>query len=95
MKEELIKSLKEQLEMVIKENQRLLEKHFEQDSKIVYLSADYNRYKEENKDLQARIDKAIENIKNYKDNYFVRYDDNVYKLCDETLDILNGSDDNE
>lgn len=43
-------------------------------------------------ELQARIDKAKENIKNYKDNYFVRYDDNVYKLCDETIDILEGDD---
>lgn len=60
---ELIKSLKEQLEMVIKENQRLLEKHFEQDSKIIYLNADYNRCKEEIEKLKERI-KELENENN-------------------------------
>ena len=36
------------------------------------------------------IKEARENIEdNWQSNYFVRYDDNVYKLCDETLEILD------
>lgn len=42
---DLEKSLKEQLESVINENQKLLEKHFEQDSKIVKLVGDNEYYK--------------------------------------------------
>lgn len=42
---ELEKSLKEQLESVINENQKLLEKHFQQDSKIVKLIEENNYYK--------------------------------------------------
>ena len=45
--------------------------------------------------LHSIIKEAIENIEdNWQGNYFVRYDDNVYKLCDETLEILKGVDKN-
>lgn len=41
----------------------------------------------------SRIDKAIEHIEeDIKGNYFKRYDDEVYKLCDDLLEILKGSD---
>ena len=42
---ELEKGLKEQLESVIKQNQILLEKHFQQDSKIVKLIEENIYYK--------------------------------------------------
>ena len=55
------------------------------------------KYEEEIKILQSQlqqkeniIKEVRENIKeNWQGNYFVRYNDNVYKLCDEILEILD------
>lgn len=81
--EELIKSLKEQLEMVIKENQRLLEKHFEQDKKILAMNS-------ENSDYKKKIEKALT---------YIGLDEDLLKTCEiydvngiEVYKILRGSD---
>lgn len=79
--EELIKSLKEQLEMVIKENQRLLEKHFEQDKKILTMNS-------ENSDYKKKIEKALA---------YIGLDEDLLKTCEiydvngiEVYKILQG-----
>jgi hypothetical protein len=47
------------------------------------------------KDLQQRINKAIEYIKeDIEGNYFKRYDDEIYEMCDNLLEIL-GDKENE
>ena len=41
---------------------------------------------------KERLDKAIQYIEeDIKGNYFKRYDDEVYKMCEELLNILKGS----
>ena len=98
--EELIKSLKEQLEMVIKENQRLLEKHFEQDSEIMYLNANYNRCKEENEKLHSIIKEARkltkERIEETKEISYVEMSSEAYiKEQQELLEILDKVEENK
>jgi regulator of replication initiation timing len=50
---------------------------------------------QENKQLKEEIDKAIEYIKeDIEGNYFKRYDDEIYEMCDNLLEIL-GDKENE
>lgn len=58
---ELEKSLKEQLETVIKDNQRLLEKHFKQDSELVKLIGEKEYYKSQ---LQQK-ENIMKSLKEY------------------------------
>lgn len=49
--------------------------------------------KEEIERLNNIINEAIEYIEeDIKGNYFKRYDDEVYKMCEDLLDILKGVD---
>ena len=42
---------------------------------------------------KSKNDKAVEYIEeDIKGNYFKRYDDEVYKMCEDLLDILKGVD---
>lgn len=46
--------------------------------------------------LDEKINKAIEYIEeDIRGNYFKRYDDEVYKMCEDLLGILKGDDNNE
>ena len=81
------KSLKEQLESVIDENQRLLEKHFQQDSKIVKLIEENNYYKIQ---LQQK-ENIIKEVREYIESYMPNYDFDKTNLI-KLLEILKGSD---
>lgn len=62
---ELEKSLKEQLEMVIKDNQRLLEKHFKQDSELVKLTEEKEYYKfqlQQKENIIKEVREKIESV---------------------------------
>lgn len=87
-----IKSLKEQLESVINENQRLLKQWFEDNDKTVKLVSEKEYYKQNFNDYKSRCEKAIE----YLDNKLkllphYMYEKEMYDL----LNILQGSEDNE
>ena len=69
-----VKSLKEQLESVINENQKLLEKHFQQDSKIVKLIEDNEYYKNQ---LQQK-ENIIKEVREY-----------IEKLLREEIEITD------
>lgn len=85
-----IKSLKEQLESVINENQRLLKQWFEDNDKTVKLVSEKECYKQNFNDYKSRIEKAVEYIKTTKFLYKSHYD-----FKQDLLNILqNGSEDN-
>ena len=102
-----IKSLKEQLESVINENQRLLKQWFENNDKTVELIGEKENYKQNFNDYKSRCEKASEDIKfclhSIKQEYEMSIDErtrNEMESCvqifNKTLNILqNGSDDNE
>ena len=47
----------------------------------------------ENLELRSRISKAREYIEeNIEGNYFKRYDDDIYKACNDLKEILKGED---
>ena len=51
----------------------------------------WHEQEKENIELQEKIDRAIEYIdEEIKSNYFKRYEDEVYKMCDDLLKILKG-----
>ena len=91
---ELEKSLKEQLESVINQNQKLLEKHFQQDSKIVKLIEDNEYYKEQLQRKENIIKEVRERLINeYSPTMLGKYGT---RLRDNILEILDkDSDDNE
>ena len=62
---ELEKELKEQLESVIKQNQMLLEKHYQQDNKIVRLIEENNYYKNQLQQKENIIKKVRDILKRY------------------------------
>ena len=92
------KSLKEQLESVIDENQKLLEKHFQQDSKIVKLIEENNYYKiqlQQKENIIKEVREYVENNKQYAE--LENYGKNGEYYIDEIglLEILDkGSDSN-
>ena len=91
---EIEKSLKEQLEMVIKDNQRLLEKHFKQDTELVKLTEEKEYYKSQLQQKENIIKEAINYIKEeswfcYKDNEEIIDRTLVNKLL-EILEDNNG-----
>lgn len=77
---EIEKSLKEQLEMVIKDNQRLLEKHFKQDSELVKLTEEKEYYKSQ---LQEK-EHIIKEVREYVSKIII---DETYTKC--ILEILD------
>lgn len=81
---ELEKSLKEQLESVIDENQKLLEKHFQQDSKIVKLIEENNYYKIQ---LQQK-ENIIKEVREYANNIMFETKAEE-KIQDDILEILD------
>ena len=48
-----------------------------------------NKNEVENFVLKSIIKEVREKIEDIKSNYFKRYDDEVYKLCDDILEILD------
>lgn len=62
---ELEKGLKEQLESVIKQNQMLLKKHYQQDSKIVKLIEENNYYKNQLQQKENIIKEVRDILKRY------------------------------
>ncbi len=59
---ELEKGLKNQLENVIKQNQMLLEKHYQQDNKIVKLIEENNYYKNQLQQKENAIKEVREDL---------------------------------
>lgn len=98
-----IKSIKEQLESVINENQRLLKQWFENNDKIVELIGEKEIYYENFKDYKSRIEKAVKYIENtplYETTYDYNMEEEleIQNVSDETasnklLEILNGRSD--
>ena len=82
-----IKSVKEQLESVINENQRLLNKWFENNDKMVELIGEKEVYNESLKEYKSRCEKAVEYIENCPKYLW----ENVNTK--ELLNILNGRSD--
>ena len=85
-----IKSIKEQLESVINENQRLLNKWFENNDKMVELIGEKEVYNESLKDYKSRIEKAVEYMKNTFDITSVK---DMFDIMNKLEDILNGRSD--
>lgn len=84
-----IKSIKEQLESVINENQRLLNKWFENNDKMVELIGEKEVYNESLKEYKSRIEKAVEYIKEAHEQDFMWLP--IFEK--ELLNILNGRSD--
>ena len=85
---EIEKSLKEQLEMVIKDNQRLLEKHFKQDSELVKLTEEKEYYKSQ---LQQK-ENIIKEVREYIEKHIAMFKNGNMLVdinVDELLEILD------
>lgn len=85
-----IKSIKEQLESVINENQRLLNKWFENNDKMVELIGEKEVYNESLKDYKSRIEKAVEYINYYGTTPEENDDTTCRHILKSLLNILNG-----
>jgi hypothetical protein len=63
---------------------------------ITNLQQENERLKESIEELTNRNVKAsVYILENIKGNYFKRYDDEIYKMCADLLNILKGDDENE
>ena len=88
-----IKSLKEQLESVINENQRLLKQWFEDNDKTVKLVSEKECYKSNYNDYKSRCEKGIEYFKYQLENLDFYEDTKARMLCAMGITLLqNGSD---
>lgn len=90
---EIEKSLKEQLESVINENQKLLEKHFQQDNKIVKLIEENNYYKiklQQKENIIKEVREYIEH-ENFKRRILVGVSTKKYTgdMLNKILEILD------
>ena len=63
----------------------------EYEEEIKDLQQENEKLKESNGELTNRNVKAsVYILENIKGNYFKRYDDEIYKMCDDLLEILKG-----